>query len=384
MRILFSFIGGYGHFLPLLPIANAAASAGHTVAFACGYSIADAVRSTGFETIFLGQPSNAPPGRKPLLPVDIQREERDMADKFARRAGHSKAAQMLLVCEDWQPDVVVCDEVDFGTMIACERLGVPYATVTVLAAGNFARSDVIAEPLADVRTSFDLPPDEAMTMLNRYLSLVPVPRSFRDPAFPLPPTAHLIRPMTVSPTNAPAPFPIHDATVPTVYVTLGTVFNVESGDLFSRVLQGLHDLPVNVVMTVGNRVPAAFGSPPGNVHIAQFIPQETLLPHCDLVISHGGSGSVIAALAHGLPMLVIAMGADQPHNAVRCEALGVARSLDPIAVTPAVIREAVQEVMGNPHYREAANVARDEIAAMPDPASAVPLLQRLARTRMMS
>jgi len=70
------------------------------------------------------------------------------------------------------------------------------------------------------------------------------------------------------------------------------------------------------------------GARPANVQIERYVPQKHLLPHCQLVVSHGGSDSVLGALAHGLPMVLLPIGADQPLNAVRCHALGVARVLD--------------------------------------------------------
>ena len=166
---------------------------------------------------------------------------------------------------------------------------------------------------------------------------------------------------------------------PTVYFTLGTIYNMESGDLFQRVLAGLRDLPINVVVTVGRDIdPDEFGPQPASVHIERYVPQASLLPHCQLVISHGGSGSVMGALAHGLPMVVIPMGADQPLNAARCATLGVAHVLDAAAATHATVREAVSRVLEDSAYRLAAARIRDEIAASPGPEHAVTLLERLA------
>ena len=109
-----------------------------------------------------------------------------------------------------------------------------------------------------------------------------------------------------------------------------------------------------------------------------LIAQARVLPHCDAVISHGGSGSVIGALAHGVPMVLIPMGADQPLNGARCAALGVARVLDAVAATPEQVRETVAAVLADPNYRQAAQRLRDEIATLPTPESVVPLLERLA------
>ena len=94
------------------------------------------------------------------------------------------------------------------------------------------------------------------------------------------------------------------------------------------------------------------------------------------MVSHGGSGSVIDALAHGLPMVLIPLGADQPLNAARCEALGVARVLDAATATPEPCATPSRGSWPTRH-RSAAERIRDEIAALPGPAWAVELLERL-------
>lgn len=381
MRILFTFVGGSGHFEPLAPIARAAETAGHTVAFAGTPSMASLVESAGFTVFAMGEPGASVPERIPLRELDAEREDRDLRDGFADRGARDRANRYLALCTEWQPDLIVCDEVDFGAVIVAERLGILYATVLVIVAGSFVRRELIAEPLNRLRAEHGLPPDPTLAMLSRYLVLSPAPPSYRDPAFPLPDTAHALRLFTLpSVRDRAAPgWAIALPSAPSVYFTLGTVFNMESGDLFSRVLAGLRDLPINLVVTVGHHIsPAEFGPQPANVHIDRYIPQSLILPQCDLVVSHGGSGSVLGALAHGLPMVLIPMGADQPHNASRCTTLGVAQVLDAVRATPETVRVSVSTVLTDPTYRQAAERLRDEIAAMPGPEHAVCLLERLA------
>jgi UDP:flavonoid glycosyltransferase YjiC (YdhE family) len=114
------------------------------------------------------------------------------------------------------------------------------------------------------------------------------------------------------------------------------------------------------------------------VHVARFITQSLLLPRCDLVITHGGSGTVMGALGEGIPLVVIPLGADQPHNAARCAALGIGRVVLDSDVAPETIRAAADDVLSSPGYRAQAERFRDEIAALPGPEYAVPLLERLA------
>jgi UDP:flavonoid glycosyltransferase YjiC (YdhE family) len=382
VRILFTFAGGSDHFEPLTPIARAAEAVGHTVAVAGQAALIPAIEAAGFTAIVTaGATFSSTPERLPLLKLDLAREDRDLREGFATRLARERATAVLALCAEWRPDLLVCDEIDFGAVVAAERLGLPYATVLVIAAGSFVRKEVVGERLNELRATHGLPPDPDLAMLSRYLVLSPFPPSYRDPAFPLPATAHAIRPLALDPAcNDAAPAWVAPSNgAPTVYFTLGTVFNVESGDLFERVLAGLRELPINVVATVGREIdPAEFGPQPANIQIERYIAQATILPRCDAVVSHGGSGSVIGALAYGLPSVLIPMGADQPLNAARCADLGVARVLDAVAATPEAVGAAVAAVLAEPAYRRAAERLRDEIAALPGPAHAVTLLERLA------
>jgi MGT family glycosyltransferase len=120
---------------------------------------------------------------------------------------------------------------------------------------------------------------------------------------------------------------------------------------------------------------------PANVHIERYIPQALILPRCDLVITHGGSGSVMGALAHGVPLALIPLNADQPLNAERCTALGVGRTIGGEDITPALARAAVEEMLANQAYRLNAERVRAEIASLPGPERALELLEQLAAER---
>ena len=356
MRILFTFVGGHGHFEPLVPIARAAGVMGHEVAFGCAPSMVSTVKAAGFNVSAIGTGTSSAPKRIPLRPLDSEREDRDLRDRFARRAAAYRLPYIMTLCARWQPSVLV------------------------IAAGSFVRTEVVGEALNELRAEYGMPPDPELEMLSRYLVLSPFPRSFRDPAHSLPATAHAFRPSMLG--SAEGSAPVWSSALPgapTVYFTLGTIFNMESGDLFARVQTGLRELPINLLVTVGNQIdPAELGPHPANVHVERYISQSSVLPYCDLVVSHGGSGSVIGALAHGLPSVLIPLGADQPLNAGRCAALGVARVLDPVEATSESVRAAAADVISDPVYRRNAEGLRDEIAALPEPEYAVGLLERLA------
>ena len=303
------------------------------------------------------------------------------ADLYAERM----IPDLLAIIAGWRPDMIVREVAEFGGCIAAEAAGIPHASVrsnTMLS--NDAARQLVAEPIARLRAAFGLPADPANATLFRYLHLAYEAPRFHDPRFPLAPTAHLLRPILLSqPGEERSPAWISQlASRPIVYATLGTVFNSRTPGLFEAILEGLREQPINLILTVGrDRNPDEFGPQPDNVRIERYIPQGVLLPHCDLVITHAGSSTVTAALSCGLPMVAIPIDADQPLNAQRCAALGVAQVIEHRQRTPETIRQSVQTILGDPSYQRNAERIRDEMVALPGPEHAIALLERVARER---
>jgi MGT family glycosyltransferase len=216
-------------------------------------------------------------------------------------------------------------------------------------------------------------------MLERDLLLAPFPPSLRDPSHPLPDTARAVRPAALE-GEVDALLPLRpDVDRPLVHVTLGTVFVAESGDLPARILAGLGTLPVSVLATLGRHLdPSSLGEPPANVSVTSFVPHATVLRHADVVVSHGGSGSVIGAAAHGVPSIVLPMGADQPHNARRVEALGIGIALDPWTATADGIADAVVRLLDDRSYTNRVDRLRVESERLPTASEALAWVEDLA------
>ena len=354
MRILLTFAGGAGHLTPLLPLAAAARARGHDVAVAGKPSVV--ALADGYTTFGTGPENDADrTERAPLAPVDRGHEERVLRSGFAGEIARRRLADLTDVAGRWRPDVFVCDETDFGGTLTADALGLPHATMLVNASGSFVRPDVL-EGVFDV------------ALLARHLVLNPFPRAFR--AFPLPQTTVDVR------LSDPRPRQTGDR--PRVYFSLGTIFDLESGDLFERVVAAIGLLPVDAVATIGRRLdPQVLGTAPPNVLIERFVAQDEILPSCDLVICHGGSGSLLGAFAHGLPVVALPLGADQPWNADRCEATGVGIVLD-AASTSEAIAGAVEHALSTPSYRGVAESFAAELSSFASPAQAVDALEGLA------
>ena len=153
---------------------------------------------------------------------------------------------------------------------------------------------------------------------------------------------------------------------PLVYVTLGTV--VSEPTLFRSLLDGLAGLDgVAALVTTGKADPAALGSVPAGIRLERFVPQAAVLPRADAAVTHGGSGSTLGVLAHGVPLVLVPHAADQFDNAARAAAAGAAVVLQPDEVTPAAVAESLRRVLTEPDVRAGAASVAAEIQAMPGP-----------------
>ncbi len=390
MRVLFTTLPYAGHFHPLVPIAQAAVAAGHEVAFACSASFMPAVGAAGFRAFPAGYDARGQP-REMLFPAlremtDAARAEWMGPYIFVGIYGATMVPDLIALARHWPPDVIVRDTAEFAGCVAAETLALPHASVRTSApSAAYARRARYREALAPLRGRSGLPPDPDGAMPFRYLHLACEPPGFTPTGEASAPTAHHLRPVNFESGDEELPPWVADLPDrPTIYATLGTVFSAHPTGraIFPAILEALRDEPVNLILTVGrDNDPADFGPQSGNVHIARFIPQSALLPHCDLVVQQGGFSTVTGALNAGLPMVVIPISADQPYNAECSAALGVGVVIEPDNRTPEAIWAAVRVVLADPTYRQKAEHVRDEMAALPGPEYAVELLERLARER---
>jgi MGT family glycosyltransferase len=197
----------------------------------------------------------------------------------------------------------------------------------------------------------------------------------------MPPSTRPIRPDAADDTLASVPAWVAERERPRVCVTMGTM-PIAIQAVLPWIAGAFDGLDVEVVLTIGERTdPAMLGTPPANVRIAPYVPMSRLLPTCDALVFHAGSGTMLAALAAGVPMVLLPVAADQPANAERCEAAGVGVAIPADRQDAAAVRDAVGRVMTDDRFRLAAARVRDEVAAMPDPASVVPDLEAIVARR---
>lgn len=380
MRVLFTIQPASGHLHPLVSLARALKEAGHDVRFATAPSFRADVEASGFVSVPAGY-DWLESDQERLFPTPPGRERNEwfLAAIFADLTARRMVPDILDLASSWRPDILVREPVEFGGVIAAEVLGLPFATAGFAMPWPLAWwQGAIGREMAAIRQAYELPPDPGLTMLYRYLDLAFMPPWFYEGIGEfVPPTMHFLRPSPFD-RSGDEQLPGWLAVLPdrpTVYATLGTAYNHETG-LFEAILEALSGEPVNLILTIGrNRDPGEFGSQPANIRIERYIPQSLLFPYCDLIVTHGGFNTVLAALSAGVPLVVIPLGADQFTNAARCVSLGVGKAIEPRMRTPEAIRAAVGEVLADPAYRENARRLQSRMESLPGPEYGVRLLE---------
>lgn len=357
--MLFTAAPFLGHVNTVLPLALAAGRAGHEVVVATGPDLAEHVARIGLEVWSVG-PSSSESGTPRSL------------DDFWM-TGNARGAELLSLTADWQPDIVVSEELELGGPVIAghHRSRLLVHGLGIDAAGNLDPHAPAIDAVGQARGVAQL---STMLRSATYISICP-PR--------LRAAGHTRRPMvTLRPSLAEsaigADLPVSLDALPyaeTVHLTLGTVFHRRRPEVLSTALVGLRRLELNVIVTTGPGVdPDDLGPQPANVLVARHLPHALLLPRCTAIVSQGGAGVMLGALAHGLPQLVIPQGADQFGNAAAVERVGAGLALQSDMLTSTAVEEAVDRLLRRQTYRATARKIQAEIADMPDADSAMTAL----------
>jgi UDP:flavonoid glycosyltransferase YjiC (YdhE family) len=400
MPVLFTTFAAAGHFHPLVPLAQALREAGHEAAFAGPGSLAPTVEGLGFPHFAAGydpaegisaevqafwdeaKPRRPGPASGAFAGLDLMELywKRLTAGYMARRM----VPDLMPLLRQWRPQVVVRGLYEVGGAIAAEAVGLPHATVQIghLVDGPWLRRAASTE-LDPIRRTVGLPPDPKAAMLYRHLLLSFVPPSYQEPDVVIPTQHHFRTVVFDRPGAETAPAWLRpDLPRPVIYATFGTMaqFNTFPA-LFQTAIAGLHGMAGTLIVTVGrDQDPAVLGSQPAHVHVERYVPQSVIFPHADLVVHHGGHNTTLAALAEGLPQVIIPLGADQPANARRCEELDLGIPLWPAARTPAAIAAAARTALADPRFRRNAARLQAEMMALPGPEHAVTFVEDLVRS----
>ncbi|MGO1057218.1 glycosyltransferase [Crossiella sp. CA198] len=359
MRVLFLGSPGAGHLLPMIPLATAFRDRGHAIAFAT-LDGGEAITTLDLPHLSIQ------PGldwrhelRRRGAEVHPDLLARTVATNSADRAAFVPlAAQVNLAAlpatistvRAWRPDLVIYEYLYPAALIAAAELGIPAIQHEL----GFTRTAGLRELMLTELGHPGLTPTSTLEIAPR--GMIPGP-DYGNPVRPTP---------LDTPGDLPEP-----TGRPRIAVTLGTVPpKVDGLTRLDRVVTAAASIDADVTLVMGRMDISELGSLPANVQPTGWVPWHRLLETCAAAVHHGGSGTALAALAAGVPQLVLPDGSDRfiTADAVHTRGAGVK------AVAEEVTPELLRRLLADPGWRTAAREVSAEIAAMPTPGEVIDTL----------
>lgn len=391
MRLLVTSRGSSGHLGPLAPFAHAARRTGHTVLVVVNETNVANARRLGLPFAVVGAvpPEVWRPRMAAMLDAPFADANRAMVtDYFGRLDTEAALPRLREIVQAWRPDVILRESWEYASTLVGAEHGVPVVRGGLALGSVEAMCDELVAPVLDeLRAGHGLPPDPDRCALRAtpYLTMLPV--ELEGAAAPAPVRTHRF--------GAPA----HRAPGgdrPLVYASFGSVAGGHGMPyfpaLYRATVEALAPLDADVLLTVGeDRDPAGLGPLPDTIRVERWVPQDEVLPRAAAVVTHGGYGAMLGALAHGVPCVALPLFSfDQWRNAAALARTGAGLAIDahgpqhlmtlPPAEAIAALGPAVQRVMGDGPHRRAARRLAEAMAALPGPDAAVAVLEAAAQT----
>jgi UDP:flavonoid glycosyltransferase YjiC (YdhE family) len=365
-RVLFVTIDAGGNLPPALAIARAVENRGGTARFLGNEAQRTRIEEAGFAFEPYATAVAADAAAAGSLPAIALRQARAFAD---RRVGRDTLASL----EREPADVVVVDTLLAGGLRELAAADLPVVTL-VHTLWSFFRT-AVRGPFGVMIRAFG--GGDASVLLESSVRQIVIAR----PEFetPVPAPAGLEHVGTVWQGTAVDAAPDR----PRVLVSLSTTTVPGQDRALRRIIDALAALRVEATVTTGPALdPADFPAPDG-IEVVRYVDHGELLPRTSLVIGHGGHGTTLRALAHGIPVLVLPMNplTDQPWIARAVERLGVGRMLPPKA-SSARIREAAEALLGDGPERRAARTMGASIRERDGAERAAEILEEVAAVRV--
>jgi MGT family glycosyltransferase len=391
MRVLLGAFGDPGHAFPMLALGRALAARGHEVTLQTWTRWREHVEAEGLAFAPAPEYQVFPTGPEPL--------------DFYEAVVHATWDTLPLVREV-APDVLVADILTLAPALAGELARVPRATLIphvyphgephfpIYSLGaRLPRSELGRKmwrkaqrpvhkglelgraELNGTRARLGLEPLEHVHGgISRQLALV---ATFPQLEYPRswPEHVRVVGPLTWEP-------PYHDVEPPPgegplVLVAPSTAQDPEHR-LLRAALRGLARMPVRVLATWNRRLPPRALPVPRNARLVEWVSYSRTMPSCDVVICHGGHGTLVRALASGCPVVACPAIGDMNENAARVDWAGAGVRVPRRFLSPHVLRLAVERALSEPAIARRARELGDWAQMNDAGARAASLVERLA------
>ena len=359
---------GGGNVPPALGIAAEVVRRGHHVRFLGHERQRSSVSGAGFEFESYRH-------ARPWSAIESLPGPKAVAAVFAMFADGGPGVDLRELLQRQPADVLVIDGMSLGALQAAYGFGVPVVAL-MHTYYEFILKRWARGPIGLLATVRGRSPQRLWARADRVL--VATSRDLDPAPDPLPGNLTYVGVVQA---------PIQQGTKaepPRILVSLSTIFYGGQAETLQRVLDALAGpdgstrVDADVLVTTGDSIdPLSLRAAP-NMEVHRYLPHNEVLPSVSLVISHGGHSTVMRALAHGVPMLVLPMHPMLDHKMIGASiaAQGAGLML-PRDTKPADIAAAVRRLLHDPSYQTAAADLGSRIRSQPGQQSAADIVEEL-------
>jgi len=394
LRIFLGAFGEPGHAFPMLALGARLAERGHEVTLETWSRWRAHVEAEGMRFVPAPEYPVFPTQERPLKPYE---------------AVVRACAETLEVMRDCSPDVVVHDVLTLAPALSAELLGAPAATLiphlypvggpgippyalgarlprTFIGRRLWGTTERVVNKglrqgraeLNETRRKLGLAPTERLHGgISAELCIVGTFPSLEYPR-PWPSSVHMVGPLMWEP-------PYHDVELPDGEDPLVLVAPSTAQDPEHRMLRcalaGLADAPVRVLAATNRKAVRRPVSVPANARLVEWLSYSRTMPHCSVVITHAGHGTLARALSCGCPVVAVPHAGDMGENAARADWAGVGVRLPWRFLSPGTLRLAVERALANPSLGAHAQAIADWAQRNDSAARGAELVEDLALSR---
>ena len=396
-NILFAMIEGGGNVTPMLGLARELLKNGHSISILSEPCLEKTIKETGASFISFTKHFTRTERKEDLFKDwNASKFNNPIFDRVMFGPASDVIDQCIEVISSNSIDLLVVDVLIFPSIIAAKHLGIPSIVVfhmpeflpgpnrppgnmglkpgkgfyyrlrdKVLAKLMTSKFDEYKDTLNKKLVSLSLTSlDHTLDLFNwADLRLIQTIKSFDIPIEPCPKNVRYIGPELedpdwVSSQQWVSPWPNQHKN-PLIIISFSSTFQ-NQGEVIQNSIDALSRLPVNGIVTLGPAMEEHEFTVPENVMVLKSMKHSMLFPHADLVITHGGHGTIIRALANGLPIICLPMGRDQDDNAIKVTLKGCGIKLSPRSSSFS-IQKAVKQILGDNSFNLNAEKMQNEI-----------------------
>ncbi|MCY9517927.1 macrolide family glycosyltransferase [Paenibacillus apiarius] len=382
-RVLVVITPAEGHVNPSLGLVQQLVKCGEEVTYVCTEEYRKRIEATGAKVLTYTYARGSFADDPVLKPI-IYKHPYQFIQFVLRGFIEPVIPEVFALTEQDSYDYLIYDYlIGWGGQMIAERLGIPaVCSITSFAFVKPLGSEHDVDGLDDeeIQSIYETTMNTARQLADRYqlsapdiddifkaygrLKIVHTSRYFQPQVEKLD-DSYVFTGSSIAPRTDAPDFSLERDQLPyahAVYISLGSILN-NNIDFYKLCFEAFRNEPIQFILSSGKDTdmePLA-GHIPDNFIVKPYLPQLEVLQQVDAFITHAGMNSTSEALYYDVPLVMIPLTSDQPMVAQQVQKLGAGVIVDKDELTPAVLRNALLEVLNQSSYKQHARAIGESL-----------------------